>query len=227
MVESCWDHTPDALLRRGWASVSQQSAAQAAMIVRSLGTPVLDPRTGAEYSELLPYRKDSAPRGSMSSLIGTGEQPMHTDAAYVPLPPRYVVLHCLERGESYCPTNIWTTDDLGLRDEKRPLLTTPVWLFGNGVGPAFYSPVIEMIGPFLRVRFDPCCMRPASFSRHTIADARRALCDYAQQIAIEWQTGDLLVIDNWRCLHARGVGCDRSPSRRLRRWCIGVQNGMG
>lgn len=49
----------------------------------------------------------------------------------------------------------------------------------------------------------------------------------ARHFSFEWEDGALLIIDNWRRLHARGLGAESAESRRLRRWNIGENYGLG
>ncbi|WP_370867835.1 TauD/TfdA family dioxygenase [Phenylobacterium sp.] len=56
----------------------------------------------------------------------------------------------------------------------------------------------------------------------TLAALRR----YATATEVNWSTGDILLIDNWRCLHGRAeAAC--APSRVLRRWQLGEDVGLG
>ena len=227
MTPSLHEQIAVELHSRRWVHVALPEAAEAELLIRKLGDVVTNPRTRADHCDLVPYEIATAPRASMSSLIGTAEQPMHTDAAFSPSPPRYVALQCLERGEHDCPTNVWTLDEVKLVRDHPPVLTEPTWVFENGVDVPFYSSIVERKDGRPRIRYDPHCMRPASFSRHTLARAEHSLQGYTQQLVFNWQNDELLIIDNWRCLHARGSGAEMAPSRRLRRWCIGADYGMG
>lgn len=205
----------------GWIKLSSASSEEMQHIVRALGTPLPNSRTGAEFTDLIPYERASAPARSMSAIVGTGDQPMHTDGAHIHDPPRYIALFCLESGGAFCPTNIWTVDRVKLQQDWPLLLTNPSWVFHDGVHQPFYSSVVQSVGGMLKIRFDPCCMKPATSSQFTVADALNLLLQYSQQFSIEWRRNQAIIIDNWRCLHARGDGSIKAPSRRLRRWCIG------
>jgi alpha-ketoglutarate-dependent taurine dioxygenase len=77
------------------------------------------------------------------------------------------------------------------------------------------------------VRFDPLCLRPLSaLGRRDVDNVEETLDRYSRCIVFEWITGSILILDNWRCLHARGDGAGSAPSRRLRRWYIGAQRGL-
>ena len=149
------------LADKGWAFISSPIDNEIPESIRGLG-PVIPPMRGnEEYRDLIPYKAASAPLGSMSSITGTGEQPMHTDGAFLPLPPRFIVLQCLNTGESPCPTHLWIVDHgTILRDRPRPL-ADPHWVFQGGGHSPFYSSIVEVRGTEMRARFDPFCMRPS------------------------------------------------------------------
>jgi alpha-ketoglutarate-dependent taurine dioxygenase len=48
------------------------------------------------FQELVPSSRAAARPGSLSSFTGAGAQPMHTDAAYLASPPRYLVFECVD-----------------------------------------------------------------------------------------------------------------------------------
>lgn len=179
------------------------------------------------FQELIPTSRVAARPGSLSSFTGAGAQPMHTDAAYLATPPRYIAFECVNAGESTCKTEAWTTDQGTLLDERPRLLTDPDWVFLGGRQSRFYSPVLDVLSGIARIRFDPYCMSAASGNRTELTDVAELLTRYTQQVSFEWAAGAFLVIDNWRCMHARGEGGECAPSRRLRRWYLGVQNGLG
>ena len=204
----------------GWCLIPPVAAITIADVLSPLG-PI-----SSGQCDLKPYSRESAPRGSMSSVVGTDKQPMHTDAAYRPQPPRYIALQCVDPGEAPCPTHVWTLN-LGPLSKDRPdILTKTTWIaHGQGHVP-FYCSIMDTLGGRVRVRFDPLCMRPMSGANKTIAEAQEFLDFYSKRIDFDWDRGALLIIDNWRCLHARGNGASGAPSRRLRRWTIGARNGL-
>lgn len=212
------------LSARGWCYIPAP-ANEPEDILAALG-PILSLRSGSSYHDLIPYDKESAPPFSMSATIGTDAQPMHTDAAYYPLPPRYVALQCLETGKTPCPTHVWTADLARLRIERPQILTKPIWVAQGGSAPAFYCSVMEIQFGEIRLRFDAFCMRAVAGGSQTVAEAQQVLNSYLQPFTVDWTQGALLIIDNWRCLHARGNGGDRARSRRLRRWYLGVDHGL-
>lgn len=216
-----------ALARDGWALLEPETVGDLPGLLGALG-PILPGAPGERgYRDLVPYSRDEAPAGSMSSFIGTGEQPMHTDRAHLPTPPRYIALQCIDEGEIPCPTYVWGLNCVGLLRDRPGILMESVWVFRDCVRAPFYSPIIEFGDRRVRVRFDPFCMRPASFSRVVIDRAYVELRQYTDRSTVAWKNGAVLIIDNWACLHSRAAGADQAPSRRLRRWYMGEGNGLG
>lgn len=195
-------------------------------IAFTLGPIVPNQRTGSSYTDLAPYSKPDAPPGSMSSMIGKDAQPMHSDGAHTPVPPHYLVFECLEPGNGQCPTHIWAIDLEAIISDRDPLLVSPQWVFGRK-DRGFYSSIVQrkLLAP--RIRFDPLCMTPAAFSNSSLVEAGKLIDLHSRRFSIEWTTGAILIIDNRRCLHARGPGSEGSPTRKLRRWQVGDSNGMG
>jgi len=95
------------------------------------------------------------------------------------------------------------------------MLRRDVWLV-NGGRDRFYTPIVDedIIAGRLVFRFDPCCMRPV----HDFFESERVVQDAIQQakdVAIKWAPGLLLILDNWRVLHARGEAPQSDDSGRL------------
>jgi hypothetical protein len=200
-------------------------AIEPSQILTALGARV-PVRGKTPHRDLLIHTKHSAPRESMSAKIGAAEQPMHTDAAYNPCPPRYIVFQCLELGETCCATNVMVLDPDRLSKDRPEALAKTIWVAHGGGRPPFYCPVMDVRRGEFRIRFDPLCMRPIHGSADAIGGALEILGRYSRQVSFEWELGSILIVDNWRCLHARGQGGHGAPSRRLRRWSIGADHGL-
>lgn len=209
---------------RGWCFTAPMSDGEITSLITKLGPVVTSARTNDNYVDLKPYEKQGAPRHSMSAHTGTGEQPMHTDAAFWPAPPRYVVLQCLATGEAPCPTRLWSVDLPRLARDYGTLIEKPNWIASGGGNMPFYCPILDRRGTTTRLRFDPLCMHAVGRGSQTIGEMMEMLEGHARRSAVEWTRGRVLLIDNWRCLHARASGADMAPSRRLRRWYIGEKN---
>lgn len=211
----------------GWLWLDPSSQYNLERILTNLGAIIPSRRARADYHDLPIYVGNEAPRRSMSALVGPRPQPMHTDSAYLPTPPRYIALKCINPGEASCPTHIWSLDVKRMSAQMPEILTSPTWIVrGGGAFNAFYSSILEKVDTQLRIRFDSCCMIPINRNKQIVTDSHQLIKSYSLHREFHWEKGAALVIDNWRCLHARGIGGDRAPSRILRRWLIGGVDGL-
>lgn len=207
-----------------WFAAPRYASAPS-VILAALG-PLIPSRNGDLHCDLVIHSKDSAPPASMSAKIGADGQPMHTDAAYDPCPPRYIVFRCLEPGEASCPTNVLVLDVDRLNKDRPGVLTKTIWIAHGGGRPPFYCPVMDVRQDEVRIRFDPLCMRPVHGRADATDEVREVLDCYSQRLSFDWEQGAMLVVNNWRCLHGRTNSGEMAPSRRLRRWNIGVDHGL-
>src|SRR5207247_3391746 len=63
-----------------------------------LGRPERDPREKVLVKDIRPQPKDAANVNTLSSRYGMGAFPVHTEAAYLPSPPRFLLLYCVSPG---------------------------------------------------------------------------------------------------------------------------------
>jgi hypothetical protein len=216
---------PAELGTNGWMFIPADLVTRPSDIFSPLGRPIPS-RNGGLYHDLAPYTKAAAPRASTSASTGTDRQPMHTDAAFDPSPPRYIVFQCLDPGEASCPTQVWSLDVERLERDRPPILTRTDWVsHGGGLRP-FYCSIMDVRHGGIRIRFDSLCMRHIRGRNRAANEAEEVLGSYSAFFSFEWKRGSMLIVDNWRCLHARGKGGEQAPSRRLRRWSIGVEHGL-
>jgi hypothetical protein len=157
---------------------------------------------GNTRDQLRPMEREHAAPRSLSATYGLGPQPLHTDCAHHKVPPAFVIL--ASRRRSTTPTLVW-----------RPSLT-PRWsgLFHQGIfivdggSSQFLAPAMAAG----RIRFDPGCMRPCDGHARALVAALSSARHEAHRH--EWSDdGMLLVIDNWRTLHARDTVTD--PTERV------------
>ena len=84
-------------------------------------------------------------------------------------------------------------------------LHNDIWLVNGGRG-RFYTSLFNdtLITGGTIFRFDPCCMRPATSRATESALLFRRAVKVARSTQIDWTSGHVLVLDNWRVLHGRG-----------------------
>lgn len=160
-------------------------------------------RGDAPVAELRPLPAEAAPPRSLSAMVGTGQQPLHTDGAHLRAMPDIVVLAAAVPSQT--PTLLYTP--------SAPTHAQSHGIFRASFGRrAFYATAVDPEG---RWRYDPGCMTPAD----TLAlQATGEINDFATRAIVhEWSEPNLLlVLANRRTLHARAAAVDAS-TRVIRR----------
>lgn len=106
--------------------------------------------------------------------------------------------------------------DLSFSPEELQLLEGAPILVRTGRR-SFYSTILSPDRSFLR--YDPGCLEAVDErGRAALGLAERRLALASPNVRT-WRRGDILIIDNWRVLHARGPS-DHGSGRRLARILI-------
>lgn len=184
-------------------------------IASAFGSP-MPGRFGELVERLLPTGTEEAPRRSLSAKYGLDELPFHVDTAHWPTPGRYVVLSCVNPGAVDVPTLLLDRRNINFSTRELNLIRTEVFYVRNG-SKSFYASILESDEKFIRV--DPGCMEPqtnGAFDALMMFSAER-ISQHASRIV--WRSGDIVVVDNWRVLHARTPVRNAESGRLLLR-CI-------
>lgn len=196
---------------RGYAS-AMLSISREALIGAShvLGVPV-PITTGSPVADVISYRGDAA-AGSWRHYIAQSAFPYHSDGAYQAEPPRWLILYCAE-----CETGAASTllaDPLPHADtaDRRLLLSEPWRIHQSGARRA--TRLLERIDGRDRLRWDPMVMRPFIARGAQASERLATLIARAGEVRHAWSANSLLLIDNWRMLHARPP-CDDLAGRTL------------
>jgi hypothetical protein len=196
---------------RSGITSSDQLAKRLLQIATAIGTPM----TGAHNNLIEVVRPRHRGVGkpiTLSGKFGLEAFPLHCDTAHWPVPSRYLLLACQNRGVVGTETLLLDTSSLPLTEAEIELAKSELFHVRNG-RKSFYSSILSPMRPFVRV--DPGCLDPASprgAEALALYDAERW---GARVIKIDWRLGDILVVDNWRTLHGRAEarGEDRSLLR--------------
>jgi alpha-ketoglutarate-dependent taurine dioxygenase len=213
----------DTLRKDGFCHFPLGSTAAALNMAQTLGTPVPVRRGGPIVQELRPMSNDQAHPRSLSAVHGSGAFPMHTDGAHHQVPPRYLVMRCADPGQGSRPTLVADWRTLRFSDADLRVLRRAVFAISGGARP-FLASIITDHRDGTAVRFDAGCMRPAHSSFRPAATLVEAAVALAAVSEIFWKAGEGLIIDNWRCFHARGTAVAPDPVRLLER--ITVATGL-
>jgi hypothetical protein len=185
-------------------------------VAASLGKPTSSLNRPLIQS-LIGRPRDEAPRNSLSGIFGLGEFPPHTDVAHWHTPARYVLLRCTTAND--IPTILLDSKDF-LTHQQRQLWAQSTWKVTRISFPFLCSMAFVCNG-VEGLRWDSCCMTPygkrAEEARPMIIDTLGTALRTAGQ-EVRWTSpGMVLVIDNWRMLHARPAIPNKSQQRELRR----------
>lgn len=170
---------------------------------------------GEVVQELIP--KATSTPNTYSGIFGLNCFPFHTDLAHWPMPPRYLLLRCI-RGYADVPTMI--LDGRAIASEIGPEL----------MGRALVRPRRPRCGEvrMLRlrqsdganeiIRWDTEYLKPASHVGEQVCSSFQSIVEEATALpAVMVNDGDVMVIDNWRMLHARPAIAPNRRDRRLQR----------
>lgn len=199
------------LKENGYCLVEGTSSDGLVRTAEMLGTPRPSRPDGPIVDILTPRGKLDARSGTISAHFGMGAFPWHSDGAVDRDPPRYVLM----RAESVNIRSA-TTDILDLYG----LLSGHLFCkYGRLVceiktrRSSYLAPFVTQRNGTWCAKWDPIRMRAlgkkATEFHQEVAQAEPS----ARQ---HWKNGDLLVIDNWRCLHRRSDAAS-DPLRVIQR----------
>jgi len=179
-------------------------------VARVLGEPVgYGPEHGgALVQNLLPVRAAAATQTSTSSAV---DLEFHTETAFHPHRPRYLLLSCL-RSDHSARTYLCGVRTLieGLTTSERLVLSEP--RFRTRVDESFGGTPDMAPGPLVPVLSGdpaaPTLVFDDQLMEGTDPKARRVLARLAdvartRRLAVVLEPGDLLVVDNHACIHGR------------------------
>jgi alpha-ketoglutarate-dependent taurine dioxygenase len=185
----------------------------------ALGRPMLDPRDRVLVKDIRPQPKETANSNTLSSRYGMGAFPVHTEAAYLGRPPRFLMLYCVEPGSGGRTTVLIDTAALSSR---LPALGRPgTWVVKADRRPflchVLWRRALDKVG----VRYDRECLFPCGKAAQTEEETILDFISSSTPARITWASGQLLVIDNHRVLHGRGGSINDDRDRWLKRIMVG------
>lgn len=189
----------ESVRRRGWAAIATGLCGDDVLRAVSSTCLALGSSSSPRVDRLTVRPTLSHP--SLTKACGIGEFPFHSDTVVWRIPARFVVLGCIDPGCSDRPTRISDSQNWVLSVEEAQQLRRAVFLVKNGRR-SFLSAIL---GHRQTMRFDPVCMEPQTSEG---ASASQLVQSRARATAIDhhWSVGDVLILDNWRVLHARADG---------------------
>lgn len=213
-IAACTRRVRDELHRVGWVLAEHPTAESLLDFAKQIGQPVAARLDGQLPEVLVPRGSEAALPRSLSALHGLAPFPFHTDAAHHALPPDLLAMRLAPESTSRTPTLLLDVWDVAGSDLAG--LRAGTWLVSAGRR-RFYAPMVSRRGSNQVLRFDPGCMRPVSTKAMEVQLAFQSTIQAAVAAEVDWNAGTVLVVDNWRCLHARGevLGFGRALERVL------------
>jgi hypothetical protein len=204
----------------GWCSFSVgehsgKSTLEAQIITLAEELGEIVPGRGRQRVEhISPQDIGIAYAGSLSQQYGLAPLPLHTDTAHWTVPCRYLVMACAEPGPRPTPTMLLDSTVISFTEREAAACISAVFLIRNGRR-SFYGSISTQDRSF--IRFDLGCMEPLSPEGAEAANSFARDRNSDRVYRHDWQRGDVLVIDNWRVLHGRGIDLETAPGRLLLR----------
>ena len=179
-------------------------------VARVLGQPVgyLPEHGGDVVQQIVPTRASSERQVSTSSRV---ELMFHTEAAFHPHMPRYLLLLCL-RGDPAARTTLASIGELLPHLPDHVVGTLFEARFRTAIDESYLHDRQNVLGPCIPVlrgrRDDPSMVFDADLMVGIDADADDALRELSRAIAgrhaaVTLEAGDLLVVDNTVAVHGR------------------------
>lgn len=213
----------NALANNGWAVLQGPSPMpNLVQIAFAIGEPVRS--LGDLDLEVLKPRatKDARPN-STSGIHGLNAFPPHTDMAHWPVPPRFLAMRT-RKAMTGIPTQLLDREAIALDAQTNALLRRSVWRMARVRQPYLCSVYFDYHGQSA-IRWDACTMMPQGQIATDVQPRLLELIDDAfrnERAEHEWTSVDeVLVIDNWRVLHARPEIPEGATGRELERVLIG------
>jgi len=214
------------------SSVNEQSSKESARTLlhyaHQLGYPIAyaQEQNGQLIQNILPVHKTEAQQISTSSKV---ELALHTETAFHPYKPDYILLLCL-RGDDKAATTYANVNDIVemlspevIKALKQPWYKTAVddsFRTHGEPQKEFILPILSEVNNQLTITYDNFFMRGINdIANLALAEMNAAIMKCTKEIVLK--TGDLLVIDNSMVIHgrkpfqARYDGTDRWVQRML------------
>jgi hypothetical protein len=211
-----------ALQRSGWALVPTKNPAEGMRCIAATLGEIIQPERAPAIHQLRATTESEARNGTYSSRFGLGAFPLHTDMANWTTPPRYVLLRH-HSGAEDIQTLLF---DSGVLIEAlgSDLFRQGVWS-ARGPRGRFLCNVLSRRRGRQLFRWDVQALTPQTLEAQRASDA---IGSYLNQTAdrdiVPVKLGGrevVLVLDNWRIMHARPSVPSSSASRTLERIFVG------
>ena len=126
----------------------------------ALGRPQPDPRDGVLVKDIRPQPKHTANTNTLSSRYGMGAFPVHTEAAYLHKPPRFLLLYCVQPGRGGRTTIL--LDGAAISSRLPQVRRSGTWVVKAGRRPFLCDVLWRRAQNRVGIRYDSECLFPAA-----------------------------------------------------------------
>ena len=213
-------HANGYAFRKRWlADLTTEDAANALGDVVQIA-PLLPGSDIPSIQSLVPRPMSRGRHNDYSGAFGLSSFPLHTDLAHWALPPRYLLLRCIN-GSPRVATHVLPVTALqtalGAACLRRAIARPR--RVGRSGAHVLLPIVFEAGDNQLHMRWDRLFLVPMNEGSNRIADVLAAGQWHKDEL-LHFRLsdpGDTLIVDNWRCLHGRSRATLRDTNRRLER----------
>jgi alpha-ketoglutarate-dependent taurine dioxygenase len=211
-------------LQMGWATADFPPFTSSAFSQAASGIGKVCPLSaqGTPVEILRPVSSHEARRGTLSSVHGLSNFPLHTDGAHLVFPPRLIILACMEDFQER-PTWVCSADHMISLCTPSIDFLAALFLVSNG-RKSFYASAMYRN---LWFRWDTACMRPKNRQAQAMYCKMKTDIKSTDGVRIDWVPGRVLAFDNWTHLHGRGLAAQPRGTRKLIRAAIHLQETRG
>lgn len=172
-----------------------------------------------EKTVLTPHDSPILGKLTLSGRFGFGKFPYHTDGAFERIPPRFIVFNYLPNVPSAAGTLLLDIHDISTSSiECRKCIHYDVYRV-TADGGSFYTSIARKVHQTARplYRYNPVIMSPSNKSTTSFESY---LSDYEPK-RIKWTPGKIVIVDNWRIIHAREpVPESERATRKIERFLL-------
>jgi L-asparagine oxygenase len=159
-----------------------------------------------EIQELTPKKAADSPPNIYSGNFGYAPFPFHTDLAHWYMPPRFLVLRCIEGApdvKTHIIDSISIIRSVGEENLRRALVQPRRPIEGN----RFLLHILEPCSlANSRFRWDTLFIVPSTDRSSRIFSAiKKCISEIKPLDFVLRRPGDTLIVDNWRMLHGRSA----------------------
>lgn len=188
------------LLSVGFCVLRDIDAARFIEIASAMGTPTPTRRDGPVLDVLTPKREQDARPSTISAHYGLGEFPWHSDGAVDKDPPRYILMRAGTVTADSATTDILDLRSLGEGEMLKKYSRLSLLVSARNF--SYVAPFVMRRNGVMCAKWDPLRTTPTGKR----AEEFLSEVPTAPPTAVHhWQPSDVLIIDNWRCLHRRSA----------------------